>query len=74
MVLEEKGNVGIGLTKPQYTLHVNGMVAGIGGYSALSDQGYKKNIRTVPNALDKVLSLRGVNFKSLFLSRYFCLP
>jgi hypothetical protein len=56
------GNVGIGTTDPQFKLHVNGSVAGIGAYNNLSDLRYKKNIATIPNALDKITRLRGVSF------------
>ena len=62
MRIERGGNVGIGTTNPGYKLHVNGSVAGVGGYNALSDLRYKKNIRAVANALDKITGLQGVNF------------
>ena len=55
-------NVGIGTANPQYKLHVNGSVAGIGPYQDISDLRYKRNIETIPNALDKVIGLRGVHF------------
>lgn len=43
-------------------LHVNGSVAGVGAYIALSDRNFKRNIAAVPNALAKVQNLRGVSF------------
>src|SRR5205085_126939 len=56
------GNVGIGTTTPEYTLHVNGSVAGVGNYNNVSDARYKTNIATFDNALDTILNLRGVTF------------
>ncbi len=61
-LIRASGNVGINTTSPSYTLHVNGSVAGIGAYNALSDLRYKTNIATIGNALDKVMKLRGINF------------
>ena len=56
------GNVGIGTTTPSYTLHVNGSVAGVGSYVALSDIRYKKNIQDLADSLAKVLAIRGVSY------------
>ncbi|MBI5383843.1 MAG: VCBS repeat-containing protein [Verrucomicrobia bacterium] len=56
------GAIGIGTESPGYTLHVNGSVAGVGNYNALSDARYKTNVMPLTNALAKVLALRGVSF------------
>ena len=56
------GNVGIGTTSPSYTLHVNGSVAGTSAYNNLSDKRYKKDIKPIENALDKVLLLEGITY------------
>ncbi|MCA1620537.1 MAG: tail fiber domain-containing protein [Acidobacteria bacterium] len=56
------GNVGVGTTEPAHRLHVNGTVAGVGPYVNASDLRYKRDIRTIPGALSKVLSLRGVTY------------
>jgi hypothetical protein len=56
------GSVGIGTTTPSYTLHVNGSVAGVGSYVALSDIRYKKNIQDLADSLAKVLAIRGVSY------------
>ena len=56
------GNVGIGTTSPSFKLHVNGSVAGVGPYQDLSDLRYKRSIQAIPDALDKVLRLRGVSY------------
>lgn len=42
---------------------VNGSAGGIGAWWNDSDERLKKNIATIPNALNKVLKLRGVNFE-----------
>lgn len=42
---------------------VNGSAGGTGPWWNDSDERLKKNITTIPNALDKVLKLRGVNFE-----------
>jgi hypothetical protein len=60
MRIHTNGNVGIGITNPSYTLHVNGSVAGTSAYNNLSDERFKKNITVIPNALEKLLSLDGV--------------
>ncbi|MBN1780214.1 tail fiber domain-containing protein [bacterium] len=45
------------------TFFVNGDAAGQTAWSNDSDQCLKKNIRTIPEALDKVQKLHGVNFE-----------
>lgn len=62
MRITSTGNVGIGITSPAYTLHVNGSVAGTSAYNNLSDERLKKNIAPIPDALSKIGSLRGVQF------------
>jgi hypothetical protein len=46
-----------------YTFFVNGTASGTSPWANTSDERLKKNIITIPNALDKVLNLRGVNFE-----------
>ena len=55
------GNVGIGTTAPTQKLDVNGRVKSL-GINETSDVRFKENITTLSNALDKVKSLRGVNY------------
>jgi hypothetical protein len=55
------GDVGIGYTTPSYRLDVDGKIR---GYNVSpSDMRLKKEIAPIHNALEKVSSLRGVNFK-----------
>ncbi len=56
------GRVGIGTAAPGYTLHVNGSVAGVGAYNALSDARLKKDVQPIGDALAIVEQLRGVTF------------
>jgi len=57
-------NVAInGTTSNGYTFYVNGTAAGLSAWTNASDLRLKKDIQTIPNALNKVLELRGVNFK-----------
>jgi ubiquitin/predicted acyltransferase (DUF342 family) len=57
--------VGIGKTDPAYTLDVNGSIYASGDLVAFSDERKKTNIETIPNALEKVLQLRGVTFDKI---------
>jgi carbonic anhydrase/acetyltransferase-like protein (isoleucine patch superfamily) len=54
--------VGIGITAPVTTLHVNGTVSGIGPYINLSDSRVKTNILPVTNALTGILQLQAVSY------------
>ena len=63
-----KANTGIGITNPTSALHVAGdgrfvgNVIATGTVTANSDLKIKTNIKTIDNALEKVLSLRGVEY------------
>ena len=61
MSITNGGNVGIHTTSPQFTLDING-TAHCTNSSWSSDARYKTHIATLDNALDKVLSLRGVSY------------
>ena len=56
------GSVGIGTTNPTSKLHVIGDILASGNVTGYSDESLKENIQTIPNALDKVIQLRGVEF------------
>jgi hypothetical protein len=59
------GNVGIGTTSPGYKLDVNGTIYASGDVIMFSDERKKTHIEAIPNALEKVLQLRGVTFNKL---------
>ncbi len=63
ITIKEDGNVGIGTTSPSRKLYVNGSAGGTEQWNGSSDERLKKNIATIPNALEKVNNLRGVNFE-----------
>ena len=50
-------------TSPAYALSVNGDIYATGNVTAYSDRRRKKEITTLQNALDRVLQLRGVNYR-----------
>lgn len=56
------GDVGIGLNNPGYELEVNGNIGATGFIYTASDESLKTDIYTIPNALQRVLQLEGVNF------------
>jgi len=56
------GNVGIGTTSPSYTLTVAGTTWSTTGWSS-SDIRWKKDIREITNPLEKIMRLRGVEYK-----------
>lgn len=49
-------------TTTRYTFNDNGTFTATSNITAYSDVTLKENIETIPNALDKVLALRGVSF------------
>jgi len=50
---------------PSYTVHADGSIYASGEIVAFSDVRKKKNIETIKNALDTVVSLRGVSYEKI---------
>jgi hypothetical protein len=71
MVLTNSGNVGIGIDNPAYKFQVyidasnEGHVDATGAWARTSDARYKKNITTLEDSLQKILSLKPVRYDSL---------
>jgi len=57
--------VGIGVNDPEYNLDVNGTIRAQGDIIAFSDARVKENVKTIPNALEKVSKLRGVEYNRI---------
>ena len=57
-----RDKVGIGTTSPTKKLHVNG-AAIANSWNTTSDERLKKQIKTINNALEKTIKLRGVIYK-----------
>lgn len=71
--IDSSGNVGVGVAAPTAKLHVAGPLRvqgatdctlgnGSGGANCSSDIRLKDNVRQIDHSLDKILSLRGVDF------------
>ncbi|WP_164974121.1 tail fiber domain-containing protein [Filimonas effusa] len=56
-------NVGVGTYTPAYKLHVNGILAGTGPLSSVSDGRLKQDIRPVAKAMKKIKALRAIVFQ-----------
>lgn len=54
--------LGIGTPSPSERLEVSGNILASGNITASSDISLKDNIEVIPNALDKVLQIRGVTY------------
>ena len=61
-LIDTTGNVGINQNNPNEKLHVVGNILASGNVTAYSDISLKDNITSIPDALDKVLQLRGVTY------------
>jgi hypothetical protein len=62
------GNVGIGTTSPGYNLHVVGTTYSSSSmnspaFNYTSDRKFKENISTIKNPIQKIMNLRGVDFR-----------
>ena len=62
MTLQTDGNLGVGTISPAYPLDVNGN-AHATSFPASSDVRFKKNIKPISGALQKIMSLRGVTYE-----------
>ncbi len=72
MTILSTGNVGINTTSPNYTLEVNGTAAKTGGgsWDSPSDIRLKENVRNYNDGLNKILSIRPVQFNYTQASGY----
>ena len=61
-VINESGNVGIGITNPSYKLHVSGDVYATGNVTGYSDKRAKEDIKKIENALEKIEQLNGYTY------------
>lgn len=57
-----EGNVGIGLTHPEYALHINGLIWSSSGTGGGSDIRWKTNFSEIINPLNDISKIRGLYF------------
>jgi hypothetical protein len=65
LILDASQYVGVRRTDPSYALDVSGTIRATGDVIAYSDARVKENVETIPNALDKVKSMRGVGYNKI---------
>lgn len=65
LILDASQYVGVRRTDPSYALDVSGAIRATGDVIAYSDARVKENVETIPNALDKVKSMRGVGYNKI---------
>ena len=63
IVMDKNGNVGIGYSGHSHKLYVAGVAGGQSDWRIDSDSRLKTAVTTIPSALEKILSLRGVTFE-----------
>jgi hypothetical protein len=63
--IDNNGDVGIMDSTPSYRLDVNGTIRATGDVIAYSDARVKENVKTIDNALDKIIKLRGVSYNKI---------
>ena len=61
LVINKDGNVGVGVAAPSEKLEVNGNVKA-DAFLYTSDERFKEDVETVPNALEGINKLRGVTY------------
>jgi hypothetical protein len=59
------GNVGIGTTTADYSLHVVGSIYSTQNITAFSDERMKENILPIDNALEKICSIGGYTYNKV---------
>lgn len=62
LTIQNNGNVAIKTTAASYALDVLGTIRATGDVIAYSDSRVKNNVQPITNALQKVISLRGVSY------------
>jgi len=62
MRLDKNGSLGIGVSTMSEKLHVSGNILATGTITPNSDIAFKKDIKPLTNALNKVTQLLGINF------------
>ena len=65
LILSASQYVGVLTTNPLYALDVSGTIRATGDVIAFSDARVKENVETIPNALDKVKAMRGVEYNKI---------
>jgi hypothetical protein len=59
------GSIAVGNTSPSYQIDVTGIIRATGDVIITSDRRKKENIKTIENALDTIMNLRGVTYNKI---------